>query len=61
MFKKYAYNVLQDLSNECLLKSLASKDLEVSEVYQNISRKIDWMVRKLGVEESGRKLTKKHG
>lgn len=61
MFKKYASNVLQDLSNECLLKSLASKDLEVSEVYQNISRKIDWMVRKLGVEESGRKLTKKHG
>ncbi len=52
MFLKYASNLLQDLSNECMLKSFACKNEEDTKLYQNISRKIDWIITRIGVEEA---------
>jgi hypothetical protein len=53
MLFKYASNLLQNISNECKLKSFACKDDEVSVLYQNIASRIDGLICRLGVEEVG--------
>lgn len=52
MFFKYASNLLQDLSNDCLLKSFACKNEEDSKLYLDISRRIDRLITRIGVEKT---------
>ena len=58
MFLKYASNVLQEVSDECMLKSFACKDPEVARVYESIATRIDWLIAKIGVEEKTHAPTK---
>ena len=53
MFFKYASNLLQNISNECMLKSFACKDEEVSVMYRNIANRIDGLIRRMKVEDDG--------
>lgn len=53
MFFKYASNLLQNISNECMLKSFACKDEDDVVMYRNISSRIDRLIRRIGVESSG--------
>ena len=53
MFFKYASNLLQNISNECMLKSFACKDEEMSAMYRNISSRIDGLIRRMKVEDDG--------
>jgi hypothetical protein len=50
MFFKYASNLLQNIANECLLKSFACKDDEVADLYRNISNRLNGLVLRMGVE-----------
>jgi len=52
MLNKYASQVLEDLSNECLLKSLASTDEKEKKAYAAISDRIGSAIRKLKVEKA---------
>lgn len=52
MFFKYASNLLQDLSNDCLLKSFACKNEEDSKLYLDISRRIDRLITRIVVEKT---------
>jgi len=52
MFFKYASNLLQNISNECMLKSFACKDDEAATLYRNIASRIDRLIRRIGVENS---------
>jgi hypothetical protein len=52
MFLKYASNLLQDLSNDCMLKSFACKNEEDSLMYRDVARRVDWLIARIGVEES---------
>jgi hypothetical protein len=54
MFAKYASNLLQNISNECMLKSFACEDDEEAALYRNISSRIDGLIRRIGVENTGR-------
>ncbi len=51
MFLKYASNILQDISDECMLKSFSCKNEEDAELYRDVSRRIDWLITRIGVEE----------
>jgi hypothetical protein len=53
MFLKYASNLLQHVSNECMLKSFACKDDDAAALYRNISSRIDGLIRRIGVENTG--------
>ncbi|MCK9567659.1 hypothetical protein M0R72_01755 [Candidatus Pacearchaeota archaeon] len=53
MFFKYASNLLQHVSNECMLKSFACKDDDAVALYRNISSRIDGLIRRIGVENTG--------
>jgi len=53
MFAKYASNLLQNISNECMLKSFACEDDEAAALYRSISSRIDGLIRRIGVENSG--------
>jgi DNA-binding PadR family transcriptional regulator len=44
MFAKFASNILNDLSNECLVKSLVEPSEENRQIYANLAKKIDWLV-----------------
>lgn len=52
MFLKYASNLLQDISDDCMLKSFACQNDEDSKLYCDISRRIDWLITRIGVEEA---------
>lgn len=51
MFKKYASNILIDLSNECIIRSLSSNNPDEKDLYRKISNKIEMILFKLGVEQ----------
>ncbi len=51
MFHKFASNILQDIADECMLKSFACKDDVQAELYRSVSSRLDWVVSKLAVEE----------
>jgi hypothetical protein len=53
MFKKFASNILQDLSDECHLKSFVAKHPEDQEMYRSIAERIDLVIKKLAVETFG--------
>lgn len=58
MFFKYASNLLQNISNECKLKSFACKDDDIALIYRNIASRIDNLIRRIGVEDaSGKSFT----
>lgn len=62
MFLKYASNVLQELSDECTLKSYACKNSDDAELYRSIATRIDWIITKIGkvdVEEDEKEPLKK--
>ena len=61
MFNKFASNVLQDISDECMLKSFACADEEKAELYRSVSSRIDWVIGKLGVEQTKTEANKEHG
>jgi hypothetical protein len=42
---------MQDVSDECMLKSFASKNREDADMYNRIASRIDWLIRRIGVEE----------
>ena len=50
MFYRYASNLLKNISNECMLKSFASKDEDISSMYNKIAIKIENLIRRMGVE-----------
>jgi hypothetical protein len=50
MFAKYASNLLQNVSNECMLRSFACADDDAAALYRNISSRIDGLIRRIGVE-----------
>lgn len=52
MFFKYASNILQDLSDECMLKSFSCENQEDAKLYKSIARRVDWLITQIGVEES---------
>lgn len=52
MFLKYASNLLQDISDECMLKSFSCNNEEDSKLYRSISQRIDRLLTKIGVEEA---------
>lgn len=52
MFLKFASNILQEVSDECVLKSFSSPNEEDREMYKNIANRIDWLIRRIGVEEA---------
>lgn len=54
MFFKYASNLLQNISNECMLKSFACEDDEIASLYRSIAGRIDGLIRRIGVENTGR-------
>jgi hypothetical protein len=47
MFKKFASNILTDLSDECIVKALLSQNSEDSELYNKIALKINNIVKSL--------------
>lgn len=51
MFFKYASNVLQEISDECMLKSVMCKDSKEAYRYRNIARRIDHVINRIAVEE----------
>ena len=53
MFFKYASNLLQNISNECMLRSFACKDDEAASLYRNIASRIDGLIRRIVVENTG--------
>lgn len=53
MFFKYASNLLQNISNECMLRSFACEDDEAAALYRNIASRIDGLIRRIGVESTG--------
>jgi len=52
MFFKYASNLLQNVSNECMLKSFACEDDEIASLYRSIASRIDGLIRRIGVEST---------
>lgn len=54
MFFKYASNILQNISNECMLKSFACADGEKASLYRNISDRIEGLISRIRVEDSGK-------
>ena len=54
MFFKYASNLLQNISNECMLRSFACEDDEAAALYRNIASRIDGLIRRIGVESTSR-------
>ena len=55
MFLKYASNLLQNISNECMLKSFACKDEAAIAMYRSIASRIDNLIRRIGVENASGK------
>jgi hypothetical protein len=53
MFFKFASNILQKISNECMLKSFACIDEDAAAMYRNISGRIDNLIRRMGIETIG--------
>ena len=53
MFYKYASNVLQELSDECMLRSYGCKNSNDAELFKSISHRIDWVITKIAVEKTG--------
>jgi hypothetical protein len=60
MFFKFASNLLQDISDECMLKSFACVSREDAEMYRSIASRIDWLIRRIGVEEKLAERDKEH-
>lgn len=58
MFLKYASNILQDISDECMLKSFACQNDDDAKLYCDVSRRIDWLITRIGVEEMANALLK---
>jgi hypothetical protein len=52
MFAKYASNLLQNIYNECMLRSFACRDDEAAALYRNIASRIGRVIRRIGVESS---------
>jgi hypothetical protein len=48
MFNKFASNILQDVYNECIFRSLSCKNEEDSVLYKKIAEKIYYVMEKLG-------------
>lgn len=51
MFFKYATNVLQEISDECMLKAVGCKDPKEAYRYRNIARRIDNVINRMAVED----------
>jgi len=60
MFRKFASNILKEVSDECVLKSFSCRNEEDREIYKNIANRIDWLVRRIGVEEALKSVNKEH-
>ena len=58
MFFKYASNILQEVSYECMLKSFACENTEDAKMYRSIAHRIDKLIGKLAVEERGKVILK---
>ena len=58
MFYKFASNILRDIADKCLLKSFASSDNDVAEMYRGISNRIEGLLSRMGVEEKAQALSK---
>lgn len=52
MFSKYASNLLQNIHDECMLKSFSCTDDGLASIYRSISDKIDGLIRRIRVESS---------
>ena len=52
MFFKYASNILQEVSDECMLKSFSCENQEDARLYKSIAQRVDWLITQIGVEES---------
>lgn len=60
MFLKFASNILQEVSDECTFKSFSSKNEDDREMYKNITSRIDWLIRRIGVEEAVKVANQEH-
>ena len=52
MFYKFASNILRELSDECALRSFATKDPELKKIYSSISSRLNWVLKKTEVENN---------
>jgi hypothetical protein len=52
MFFKFASNILQEISDECMLKAFACENPETARLYESISNRLDWLIARIGVEET---------
>ena len=51
MFFKFASNILQEISDECMLKAFACENQDIARIYEGISNRLDWLIARIGVEE----------
>ena len=58
MFYKFASNILRDIADKCLLKSFATSDKDVAEMYSGISNRIEGLLARMGVEEKAQAISK---
>lgn len=52
MFSKYASNLLQNVYNECMLKSFACADEQLASLYRNIARRVDDLIRRININNT---------
>lgn len=52
MFFKYASNILQEISDECMLKSFSCTNAEDASLYKKIAERIDALILRMAKEES---------
>jgi hypothetical protein len=50
MFYKYASLILQEISDECMIKSFTSGNVDDSNMYRKIAGKVDALIQRIGVE-----------
>jgi len=61
MFYKYASLILQEISDECMIKSFTSGNVDDSNMYRKIAGKVDRLLQRIGVEDTGRVTVPDHG
>lgn len=60
MFYKYASLILQEISDECMIKSFTSGNVDDSNMYRKIAGKVDRLIQRIGVEDTGRTAVTDH-
>jgi hypothetical protein len=51
MFYKFASNILQEIQTECIKKAALASNEQDAKMYEKISDKIGYLLRKTSVEE----------